>query len=144
MRKIDDIIVHCSATRAGQDWHAADIDAWHKDRGFRCIGYHFVVDLDGTIELGRPVSAIGAHCKQAGKNKTSIGVCYIGGLDEKGKACDTRTPHQRHALENLLNQLCATHHVPIHGHRDYCDYKKCPCFDANKEYKHIWQKYIYI
>ena len=48
----DTIIIHCSATRAGQDFTAADIDRWHRQRGFRSIGYHFVVRLDGTVEPG--------------------------------------------------------------------------------------------
>ena len=56
MRKITLIIIHCSATRAGQDFTAADIDRWHRQRGFRSIGYHFVVRLDGTVEPGRDVA----------------------------------------------------------------------------------------
>ena len=43
----DTIIIHCSATRAGQDFTAADIDRWHRQRGFRSIGYHFVVRIIG-------------------------------------------------------------------------------------------------
>lgn len=58
----DTIIIHCSATRAGQDFTAADIDRWHRQRGFRSIGYHFVVRLDGTVEPGRDVALDGAHC----------------------------------------------------------------------------------
>ncbi len=53
----DTIIIHCSATRAGQDFTAADIDRWHRQRGFRSIGYHFVIRLDGTIEPGRDVAS---------------------------------------------------------------------------------------
>lgn len=71
----DTIIIHCSATRAGQDFTAADIDRWHRQRGFRSIGYHFVVRLDGTIEPGRDVALDGAHC--TGWNHRSIGICYI-------------------------------------------------------------------
>ena len=58
----DTIIIHCSATRAGQDFTATDIDRWHRQRGFRSIGYHFVIRLDGTIEPGRDVALDGAHC----------------------------------------------------------------------------------
>ena len=39
MRAISLIVVHCSATRAGQDLTATDIDRWHRQRGFRSIGY---------------------------------------------------------------------------------------------------------
>ena len=53
MRKIDSIIVHCSATKAGQDFTAADIDRWHRERGFNGIGYHYVIRLDGRLEKGR-------------------------------------------------------------------------------------------
>lgn len=55
-RQIDEIIVHCSATREGRDFSAADIRRWHvADRHFSDIGYHFVVRIDGSIEAGRPL-----------------------------------------------------------------------------------------
>lgn len=131
MRIIRDIIVHCSATEAGQNIKASTIDAWHRARGFKQIGYHYVVDLDGTIERGRPVSLAGAHCK--GRNAHSIGVCYIGGLKD-GKPADTRTWEQKAALNKLLFNLISMYHVRVHGHRDYAK-KDCPCFDATKEYE---------
>ena len=74
MRKIKQIIVHCSATKEGQDFKAKDIKRWHFERGFSDIGYHYVVDLDGTIEEGRSLELIGAHTK--GQNRDSIGICY--------------------------------------------------------------------
>ena len=77
----DTIIIHCSATRAGQNITAADIDCWHRARGFWSIGYHYVIRLDGTIEPGRDVTLDGAHCM--GWNQRSIGICYVGGLDKK-------------------------------------------------------------
>ena len=76
MRQINYIIIHCSATKAGRDFHAKDIDKWHRERGFDEIGYNAVVDLDGTVEPGRSESKPGAHCK--GHNSDSIGICYIG------------------------------------------------------------------
>lgn len=66
MKTIDSIIIHCSATRAGQDLRAKDIDRMHKQRGFNQIGYNFVVDLDGHVENGRPLSIDGAHCNTKG------------------------------------------------------------------------------
>ena len=99
----DTIIIHCSATRAGQDFTAADIDRWHRARGFRSIGYHFVIRLDGTIEPGRDVSLDGAHC--TGWNRRSIGICYVGGLDKEGRPADTRTEAQREALIRLVEDL---------------------------------------
>lgn len=80
MRNIDSIIVHCSATKAGLDFTATDIDRWHRERGFNGIGYHYVIRLDGKLEKGRDVTLAGAHCK--GWNERSVGICYIGGLDE--------------------------------------------------------------
>lgn len=150
---IDSIIVHCSATRAGQDIKASDIDKWHKERGFKMIGYHFVVDLDGKIEPGRPLTMSGAHCDTAGLsgkvyNSHSIGICYIGGLDKKGNACDTRTRKQKRSLHNLIYSLAMKYPIKeIIGHRDASPdkngdgqitqnewVKMCPCFDVRAEY----------
>lgn len=72
MRKIKEIIIHCSATKEGRDYTVADIDRWHRNRGFFCIGYHFVIYRDGSIHVGRSVEEVGAHCK--GHNTVSIGV----------------------------------------------------------------------
>lgn len=103
MRTINEIIVHCSATPEGRSFNVTDIDRWHRQRGFSCIGYHYVVLLDGVIERGRPEEVVGAHCK--GHNRRSIGVCYIGGLDSNNEPKDTRTAAQRHALLRLMREL---------------------------------------
>ena len=135
-RKINEIIVHCTATAEGKDFKAADIDRWHKAKGWDGIGYHHVVDLDGTIEPGRPESKVGAHCLK--HNTNSIGVVYVGGVASDGKTPkDTRTPQQKAALVKLLTEL--KHRYPnasIHGHRDFAA-KACPSFDATTEYKDI-------
>lgn len=135
MREITEIIVHCSATKEGGEYHASDIDRWHKQRGFDKIGYHYVVALDGTIEGGRAESEVGAHC--VGHNKNSIGVCYIGGLSADGKPKDTRTDAQKRALEQILRHIVKRYpKATIHGHRDFAN-KACPSFDATKEYAHL-------
>lgn len=136
MRKINEIIVHCAATPEGKNFKAADIDRWNRERKMKCIGYHYVVDLDGTVEPGRPESEIGAHC--LGHNQYSIGVCYVGGLAADGKTPkDTRTAAQKEALLALLNKLRAKYpNASIHGHRDFAA-KACPSFDATREYKNI-------
>lgn len=136
MRKINEIIVHCAATPDGKNFKAADIDRWHRERKMKCIGYHYVVDLDGTVEPGRPESEIGAHC--LGHNQYSIGVCYVGGLAADGRTPkDTRTAAQKEALFALLKKLRAKYpKASIHGHRDFAA-KACPSFDATTEYKNI-------
>ena len=146
MRRITEIMIHCSATRAGRDYRAADIDKWHRQQGFAEIGYHFVVDLDGTIEVGRGIEKVGAHCR--GHNAQSIGICYVGGLDAKGRPADTRTQAQRDALETLVYVLVSTYPIEdICGHRDTSPdangdgeiapdewIKDCPCFNVRDEF----------
>lgn len=138
MRKINEIIVHCSATAEGKDVTVDDIDRWHKLRGWKGIGYHWVVYRDGSVHCGRGENEVGAHCK--GHNQNSIGVCFIGGLSSDGKAPkDTRTAAQRQSLLNLLKKLVDKYHLrkgSIHGHRDFAA-KACPSFDATKEYEFL-------
>ena len=136
MRKINEIIVHCTATAEGKNFKAADIDRWHKAKGWNGIGYHHVVDLDGTVEPGRPENEVGAHCLK--HNANSIGVVYVGGLASDGKTPkDTRTSKQKAALVKLLTELKNRYpNATIHGHRDFAA-KACPSFDATKEYKNI-------
>lgn len=136
MRKINAIIVHCAATPEGKDFTVQQIDGWHRQRGFRCIGYHYVIYRDGSVHSGRPESQVGAHC--TGHNSNSIGVCYIGGCASDGKTPkDTRTDAQKASLLKLLRELKAKYPVAaIHGHRDFAN-KACPSFDATKEYKDL-------
>lgn len=132
MRQINDIIVHCSATKEGRDYTVADIDRWHKERGWRGIGYHYVIYRDGSVHAGRPVEQIGAHC--TGHNANSIGICYIGGVAADGKTPkDTRTPAQRIALRELVEELRAKYPgATVHGHREFAP-KACPSFDVQTE-----------
>ena len=133
MRQITEIIIHCSATLIGKNYTVEDIDKWHKAKGWKGIGYHYVIYLDGSVHKGRPEEEIGAHCK--GHNSNSIGICYIGGLDEFGEPEDTRTDKQKEALIVLLKALKAKYpDATIHGHREFAA-KACPCFDAKEEYK---------
>jgi len=148
-RRINYIVVHCSATSFGKDLDVEDIDRMHKRRGWSEVGYNFVVKLDGTIQEGRDLEKIPAHVK--GYNKNSIGICYIGGLDERGKGADTRTPEQKEALRFKLMDLQRQYpHAKIVGHRDLSPdkdgdgvverhewLKLCPCFNASEEYKNI-------
>ena len=133
MRKIDKIIIHCTATPEGRGCTVADIGRWHRERGFSEIGYHYVVYLDGSVHEGRDIAKAGAHCK--GQNARSIGVCYVGGMDAAGKhPKDTRTPAQKAALRGLVAKLKAEYPgATVHGHNEFAA-KACPCFDAKAEY----------
>lgn len=149
MRAIKHIVVHCTATKEHQEIDATDIDRWHKQRGWSGIGYHYVVLLDGTVQKGRLDSKIGAHVK--GFNRKSIGVVYVGGLDENLAPKDTRTTAQKEALVELLQELkCKYPEAEILGHRDFSPdinnngtiepfefIKVCPCFNAKTEYNEI-------
>ena len=140
MRKINEIIVHCSATYPEQKCTVDDIRKWHKERGFNDIGYHFIVEKNGNIVNGRKINLAGAHCQ--GHNARSVGICYIGGLDAKGYPTDTRTEWQREALTSLIDSLCNLYPInKISGHNQYSS-KACPCFNANKEYSHLIKKLL--
>lgn len=146
-RAITGIVIHCSATREGQFIDAAEIRRWHLAKQWSDIGYHFVIRLDGTIEVGRPLQMAGSHVK--GFNRTTIGICYVGGVASDGKTPkDTRTPEQKAALLDLLRALKAKYPAAkICGHRDFSPdlngngrvdqfewIKACPSFDARGEY----------
>ena len=137
MRERHKIIVHCSATREGENFDVAEIRKWHvQGRGWSDIGYHFYIDLYGQIHKGRDIAKMGAHCK--GQNRNSIGICYCGGVEADGKTPkDTRNEEQKQALMCVLRTLKAMYpNAVIHSHRDFAN-KACPSFDATNEYEDI-------
>lgn len=97
---VEHIVVHHSATPADMDIGAAEIDQWHRQRGWLSIGYHAVIRRDGSIEQGRQPFDQGAHV--AGYNDVSVGICLIGGVDDEGNAVDNFTEMQYEALDWLL------------------------------------------
>ena len=127
MRSITLIVVHCSAVRPDQTSSVAQINTWHRQRGFHLgVGYHYVIRRDGTIEPGRPEWMIGAHC--VNHNAHSIGICYEGGLDIRGQPADTRTEGQKATMRRLLEELHARYpRAIILGHHDLNPQKDCPC-----------------
>ena len=136
MRSLSRIIIHCSATREGQDVSVDTIRRWHEDRGWSDIGYHFVIGIDGTIHRGRDIDKIGAHTYR--HNLDSIGVCYVGGLEEDGKTPrDTMTEMQEIAMLELIKSLRVTFgELRLHGHNEFAA-KACPSFDVQEKYKFL-------
>lgn len=132
-RLIDLLVIHCSATPSGRPLTQGllgkpgykncvqVIDGWHAARDFRrsfqarraqnpdltAIGYHYIVDLDGTIFSGRAVAEVGAHAQ--GYNTRSIGICMIGGAERDGKY----TSAQWRALAYLVRELSDTHAINL-------------------------------
>ena len=143
MRTINEIILHCSATPEGKDYKEADIDKWHRQKGWAGCGYHFVVDLDGKVEKGRDITKSGAHC--TGHNTGTIGICYIGGLAKDGKtAKDTRTAAQKDALQDLVYLLLRQYHLSLDNVKCHYQYanKACPSFKIEafkEEYKKAFE-----
>lgn len=135
MRIINKIIVHCTATPEGRETSVEEIEQWHIQAGYKKIGYHYIISLNGQIYTGREEDEIGAHCKN--HNKDSIGVVYVGGCDKQMQPKDTRTDEQKLALKTLLKRLKAKYPTAIiYGHNNFAN-KACPSFDAKEEYKDI-------
>jgi len=133
MRKINLIVIHCSATKLSQNFTPDDLEACHKARGYKCCGYHWYITQDGHPHPMRPEEMTGAHARRY--NAHSIGICYEGGLDENGQPADTRTAAQKATLIHLLRSLRYDYpDAQILGHRDLpWVTKRCPCFDVKAE-----------
>jgi N-acetylmuramoyl-L-alanine amidase len=134
-KRTDFIVVHTTATPEGRDFDVRDIEKMHRDRGFNGVGYHFVVKLDGTVQTGRPQEMVGAHVEN--HNATSVALSYVGGVDAKGKAKDTRADAQKAAMRELIIDLMTAYpNATVLGHRDFPKVRKdCPCFDVRTWWK---------
>jgi N-acetylmuramoyl-L-alanine amidase len=134
MREINKIIIHCADTPEGRNVKTEEIKRWHtEERGWSDIGYHWVIELDGSVHKGRDESISGAHCR--GHNADSIGICYVGGSDSDGNPKDTRTEDQKRSMDKLINELLDRYSdAVVYGHRDFSE-KACPSFDAKTEYE---------
>ena len=142
MRKIDLIVIHCSATREDRTFTEQDLEVCHRRRGFNGTGYHFYIRKNGDVKATRPIEKIGAHVR--GFNLNSLGICYEGGLDCQGKAKDTRTEAQKQSLKALVGKLLKDYPGSrVCGHRDLSPdlngngeiepeewVKECPCFEV--------------
>tara|TARA_R110002012_G_scaffold41035_1_gene112685 strand:+ start:134 stop:550 length:417 start_codon:yes stop_codon:yes gene_type:complete len=137
MRPLKRIIIHCSATPEGRDIDAATIKDWHVNgNGWSDIGYHYVIKIDGCLEVGRQIDKVGAHCK--GHNKDSIGICYVGGADKEMQAKDTMNEAQESTMRELIYSLrmVSDSHLTLHGHNEYAT-KLCPSFRVSEKFKDI-------
>lgn len=143
MRKISELIWHCTATPEGREHTAAEVDSWHAQRGFKrskpvgnphlkAIGYHKMVHLDGSVSIGRDESEVGAHV--AGHNTGTIGYVYVGGMTADMKSAkDTRTPAQKATMLRLTKEAIAKYGLTkVSGHNQYAA-KACPSFDVRKD-----------
>ena len=145
--RTDFIVWHCAATRPSWNGGAADIDTMHRKNGWDGIGYHFVIRRDGRIETGEDLAKVGAHVQ--GHNSVSVGVCLVGGVDEKGKAENNFTAAQWESAKVLYQLLSLIYREASHcGHRDLSPdkngdgvikpgewLKMCPCFSVKD-----WEK----
>jgi len=132
---IKQLIIHCAATPNGHWFTAGDIDLWHQQRGFhrspalaqaspyQSIGYHFVITLDGGVQVGRRLDETGAHAK--GHNRHSVGLCLIG-TDQFTLAQWQSLKQQVSALQNRFSDLA------IFGHRAVNAHKSCPGFGVGR------------
>jgi N-acetylmuramoyl-L-alanine amidase len=126
------LVVHCSASPPNARVNASVIDRWHRERGFRKIGYHYVINRDGGVEVGRARDEVGAHAE--GFNNSSLGICLVGGVDTKGAPENNFTKPQFASLTRLLTALRKDYPAAeVLGHRDLPNVKKaCPSFDVSE------------
>ena len=133
MRPLDKIILHCSATREGQHITVETMRQWHLKRGWKDIGYHYVIYIDGSVHKGRPIEQVGAHT--SGQNTGSIGICYVGGVEKDGKTPkDTLNELQETAMVNLIKALREQYgDMTLHGHNEFAA-KACPSFKVYEKF----------
>lgn len=142
MRRIDLIVIHCTATREDRRFTEEMLDEYHRSLGYDGCGYHYYIRRDGNVISMRPLDQVGAHTR--GYNSHSIGIAYEGGLNSFGNPEDTRTAWQRNSLQMLVSSLLLRFpESQVLGHRDLSPdlngngrvdpqewIKACPCFDV--------------
>lgn len=136
LKSVDWIIVHCAATPATMDVGVEEIRAWHLERGWADVGYHYVIRRNGIIEKGRPETRPGAHVR--GINHVSLGICLVGGAAKDTKTAENNfTRKQMNSLRDLIEELESRHpNAPVIGHRDVPNvHKACPSFEVMEWYE---------
>ena len=119
------LVIHCSATRCDMNYSVDNLIATGKAR-FGQASYHWYIRRNGNIIPILPETVRGAHAR--GYNRCSLGICYEGGINIKGKNDDTRTPQQKASLYELLKSLHRDYpQARIIGHRELPHVAKdCP------------------
>ena len=131
MRFIDKIIIHTADTKPSMDIGVKEIRDWHIKRGWNDVGYHFIIRKNGHIEKGRDIDIVGSHCY--GKNKSSIGICWVGGYG----GVDDRNDAQKESLIKLIKSLkTILGGATLHGHNQFSS-KTCPNFNVIDEYSNL-------
>lgn len=131
-KETTEIIIHCAATKPSMKVDATVIDRWHREKGWLKIGYHYVINRDGSIEIGRNEDTVGAHAK--GYNATSVGICLVGGLSEDNEPEDNFTDEQWLMLTRLVDGISSKYpDAKIIGHNNVST-KTCPNFDVGEWY----------
>lgn len=134
MRDIKYIAIHCTATP-----QSATVESikryWRENLKWKSPGYHYLIEPNGNVNQLQHLDQIANGV--AGYNSVSIHISYIGGVDSKNKPLDNRTPQQKQAILNILEELKKKYpKAIIQGHKDFPGVKKaCPSFDAKTEYK---------
>ena len=135
MRKIEYIAIHCTATQPNATKESI-LNYWKNTLKWRSVGYHRLIDANGVIHELANYEQVTNGVK--GYNSDSIHFSYIGGIDERGKAKDTRTLKQKESLLYLIKQAKKLYpNAIVQGHRDFGANKACPSFDAKNEYKNL-------
>ena len=131
LKETNTIVVHCSATKPEQNVNFETIKRWHlMERAFIDIGYHWVIERDGSVKQGRPIDDWGAHAQ--GHNHESVAICLVGGLDSDNDPCDNFTRLQKRMLKFLVGGcLQLWPEAVVKGHYQLNEDKDCPCFDVD-------------
>lgn len=128
-KQTDYIVVHSTLTPNEKKISVSTIDEWHRKRGWLSIGYHFVIETDGTVESGRGAFEVGAHVKNM--NANTVSVCLVGGTDKKGNPENNFTKEQMDSLSLLLFYLTELFEgAKVVGHCDLIADTECPSFDV--------------
>lgn len=136
MRKIHYIVIHCTAT--AQTATVENIQKyWKNGLGWNNPGYHHLIKYNGEVVDLQPIEKVANGV--SGHNYESIHISYMGGIDEKGKPIDNRTPAQIRAMIELVKKYQKQFPASkVLGHRDFLGVKKaCPSFDVARWLKTI-------